>query len=317
MSINFKCRIYAQRKGSDRLYVRKILLISKLALVLLLGYMIVGAVIIPHRPGKVFTPSSAVGDENINIEKTACSRQNQTGDYQAIIEKNIFGVKDSSFVQIQPLGKESANGLIREASQELGLMLLGTICGSEAVSRAVIKDTKTNEIGLYRTNDTVANSTIESIKDDAVILIHNGRRMMLRLYAVQHGGNITVPDQKSFNQDVSQINEGIKMDVPVQSASSEGQTKIDSMQELFRKAVIEPYSIDGQVEGLRITGLKDIPMAAELGLRDGDIICTVNGQQLTDQQKAFQVFQKARTQPAVNIEMLREGKTKRFSFNLQ
>ncbi len=300
------------------MYVRKILLVSKLALVLLLGYVIVDAVIIPHRPGEVFTPSSAAGDENTIIEKSTGSRQNQTGDYRAIIEKNIFGVKDSSFVQIQPYCEGSADGLIRQASQELGLVLLGTICGSEVVSRAVIKDTKSNEIGLYKTSDNVANATIESIKNDAVILIHNGRKMMLRLYNSQHSDKNPEPRNLSDGQGVQQkINEGIKSDVPVQSADSEGQSKVDSMQELLRKAVIEPYFVDGQVEGLRITGLKDIPMAAELGLRDGDIICTANGQQLTSQQKAFQVFQKARIQPAVNIELLREGRARRFSFNLR
>jgi type II secretion system protein C len=299
------------------LYVRKIFLISKLALVLLLGYVAVKAVIVPQRPGEIFAPSPAVGSEKATEGKKAGLRQNQEEDYQAIIEKNIFGLTDSSLTINKPSNGCDDDGLIRSAEQELGLILLGTVCGSEAVSRAIIKDTKSNKIGLYRTNETVANAAIESIEEDSVILANNGQRMILRLYTAQHGSNSAEPRHGSPNENVQKKIESIKSNVSVQSASSDEVTKIDAMQELFKKAVIEPYSVAGQVEGLKITGLKNIPLAGELGLKDGDIVCSVNGQHLISQQKAFQVFQKARMQSAINIELLREGQTKNLSFNLR
>jgi len=59
------------------------------------------------------------------------------------------------------------------------------------------------------------------------------------------------------------------------------QTKAKHVETLLRKAVIEPYETDGQMEGLRITGLEKVPIAGNLGLKNGDIIRSVNGQQLS------------------------------------
>jgi type II secretory pathway component PulC len=67
---------------------------------------------------------------------------------------------------------------------------------------------------------------------------------------------------------------------------------------------------------LRITGLDQIPLAEAFGLKNGDIVQAVNGQQLTSKQKAFQILQKAKTQSKVNIRILRDGKSKDLSFNL-
>ncbi len=92
--------------------------------------------------------------------------------------------------------------------------------------------------------------------------------------------------------------------------------KADYVAEVFRKATIEPYVKNDRIEGLRITGLDKIPMAELFGLQDGDVIRKVNGQQLTSKQKAFQVLMKARTQPKVDIELLRNGKSKGLSFGL-
>jgi len=54
-----------------------------------------------------------------------------------------------------------------------------------------------------------------------------------------------------------------------------------------------------------------------LGLQNGDIVQMVNGQSLTNKQKAFQVLQKARSQPRLQIQLLRDGKAKELSFDLQ
>ena len=82
---------------------------------------------------------------------------------------------------------------------------------------------------------------------------------------------------------------------------------------LFRQAIVEPYVEKGQTEGLRISGLEKIPDAALLGLRNGDIVQSVNGQSLTSKQKAFQVLQKARTQSQVSLQLSREGKITELS----
>jgi type II secretory pathway component PulC len=57
-------------------------------------------------------------------------------------------------------------------------------------------------------------------------------------------------------------------------------------------------------------------LANLFGLRNGDIVQTVNGQNLNSKQKAFQVLKKARTQSNISLQLLRDGKAKELSFDL-
>lgn len=84
----------------------------------------------------------------------------------------------------------------------------------------------------------------------------------------------------------------------------------------LNRATIQPYKVNGQVEGLKITGIENAPDAEALGLKNGDIIRQVNGQRLTSLQKAFQVMQKARYQRSIDIELLRQGRSKKLCFDL-
>jgi type II secretory pathway component PulC len=93
--------------------------------------------------------------------------------------------------------------------------------------------------------------------------------------------------------------------------------KSGQVESTLGKAVIVPYVVKGQVEGLKITGLEGISSARDLGLKNGDIVCAVNGQRLTSKQKAFQIFKKARSQTAIDIELLRNGKSERLSLTLR
>ncbi len=53
-----------------------------------------------------------------------------------------------------------------------------------------------------------------------------------------------------------------------------------------------------------------------IGLRNGDVVQSVNGQQLTSKQKAFQVLMKAKTQSKIDIQLLRDGQSRNLSFDL-
>jgi type II secretory pathway component PulC len=79
---------------------------------------------------------------------------------------------------------------------------------------------------------------------------------------------------------------------------------------------VAPYVINGQQEGLSITGLDDLSMAGYLGFKNGDIIQNVNGQVLTDKQKAFQVLKKARSQSSLSVQLLRNKQKMDLSFEL-
>jgi len=299
------------------LCIRKVFFISKLALILVLSAVIVTTVTTLQDSGEIFAPTSAAGSENSGAVEAAGAAEISPESYSAIIEQNIFSGKGSSPSANTSRWSNNASDMVLSDGKELGLALYGTICGSPPVSRAIIKDLETKELGLYRQGDTVADARIETIKKDAVVLLHKGQRKILNISMGQSQREEADGAQPASAKNISETAKtnppttfhnavGVELTtVGVKSGDSEG---------VLKKAIIEPYIVDGEVEGLRITGMEDKSTAKALGLRNGDIIRRVNGHRLTNKQKAYQIFKKASSQPALDIELLRDNKTKELSF---
>jgi len=295
------------------MYKHKALFVIKLALVLILGYVVITTVLMPQNMGEIFVPDSAVSTENITTFEPTSFPNTPVEDYSAIVEHDIFGNSASSLKTNTSLQGNNGVGQALSAEEELGIVLLGTVAGSPEISRAIIKDIKTNELSLYKTGDTVATAHIESIEKDVVVLLHQGQRKLLDLGTRESKQQDVDNTQAALSNNAAQA---VETNPPANFHSSAG-AKLRDIEIMLTNAVIEPYTIDGQVEGLRITGLENIRGAEDLGLKNGDIIRTVNGQRLTSKQRAYQIFKKARSQAAANIELLRGNETKTLSFSLR
>jgi len=302
------------RYRMDKMYKPEALFVIKLVLVLILGYVVIITVLMPQRTGEILAPSSAVGTEHITSVKPASFPDTPVDDYSVIVEQDIFGSSLRTNKSLHGVGPALS------AEEELGIALLGTVAGSPEISRAIIKDLKTNVLSLYKTGDTVATAHIESIEKDVVVLLHEGQRKILDLGTRESSARHPVDKRHDADnaQAVLSTNaaQAVETNPPTKSHTTAG-AKLSDIEIMLTKAVIEPYTIDGQVEGLKITGLENIRGAEDLGLKNSDIIRTVNGHRLTSKQKAYQIFKKARSQAAMDIELLRDNETKTLSFSLR
>jgi S1-C subfamily serine protease len=94
-------------------------------------------------------------------------------------------------------------------------------------------------------------------------------------------------------------------------------TKIRCVEAILKNAVIEPYHNNGQIEGLRITGLDRILAARDLLLKSGDIIRAVNGHPLNSKRQAYEIFKRARTKPNMIVDLLQDGEAKVLLFDFR
>jgi len=293
-------------------YIRKLLFISKLALVSVLAYTVVNTAMISQRPDAIFTPRSAVGIEGLTRSSPITPTIDTTQDYSIIVNRNIFGTADLP-LQANIAGNPATGGPIQATGAELGLKLIGIIAGNPALSRAIIKDIVTNVVGFYKTNDMIGQASIAEIEANRVLLDQQGQRKILRIETTTSEPVETVPAQS-----VASGNETQTVDIPVTDEPTPPvETKMKYIEAILRKATVKPYIVAGRMQGLRITGLDRVPFAKAIGLRNGDVIRTVNGQRLTSKQKAYQVFKKARSKPTMNIELLRGSETKTLVFDLR
>jgi len=300
-------------KKNNKSNKHKVLLVIKLAIVLILGYAIVKTVTMSQNKNEAMVLNSAVGNQNTAVVKTESIPETSVKDYSAIVEQDIFGSSASALEVNEPLQVDNTAASTWSSEEDLGIALLGTVAGSPEISRAIIKDIKTNALNVYKTGDTIVSASVESIEKDGIVLLYEGQRRKINLRTKESGKQGTVIPEVTMAKNAEQA-------VNAQSTAKSKPTFADKLRyaaSMIPKANIEPHTIDGQVEGLRISGLEDIKGAEDLGLKNGDVIRAVNGQRLDSKQKAYQISRKARSQTAMNIELMRGNKIKAFSFSLR
>jgi general secretion pathway protein C len=274
----------------------------------ILLYVAVAVIVTPLYLGRALKPLPVSGDERRAEPASTESRSRSPADISAIVENNLFAGANPP-PQVDTHTPASPN--VTSIEEELGLKLIGAIAGDPATSRAVIQNKATGVALPYKIGDVIGGATIESIESDRVVVRHAGRRKVLPLQS----GAVTPTKGRSSEEKPQSAAPAGKP-----AASAERQTprdlpKLSYIEEVFHKAKIEPYTQNGQTEGLKITGLEDTPLSGLFGLKNGDVVQTVNGQTLTSKQKAFQVLQKAKKQSKLQIQLLRDGKTKELSFD--
>lgn len=286
-----------------KLLVRKILSLNKLALGIVLAIVAVRTVSILRQAIGSSSPSSAAAAPTFLVEQPAPASQPTISDYAAIFEKNIF---TAPFFSPEPNSFQA----LQSAEDLLGLRLVGTIAGSPDIARAIIKDLKTNLTGTYKIGDTVGGATVEQIERNCVTLVHDSRKNCLNLYANTSGSRSSTDRQAVHNE----LPIDAETPAPVETKTPVRFSKIET---ILKTAKIVPNTVDGKIEGLVIKDLGNSEIAAALGLKDGDIIQSVNGQKLTSAQKAFQVLKKARSQSKITVNLSRNGKPETLSFPLR
>jgi general secretion pathway protein C len=272
-------------------------------------FTIVRTALLSDRIDKTLASAPIQDRDGKHINKTVNLLDLSPADYAEIIERNPFSISN------QTVGTNKWASFGPEVSQELGLALFGTVSGSQEVARAIIKNLKTGVSDLYKIGQTVEGASIVGIGTDEVILEHNGEKKILKLSIAQSNSNKST--ETSSIKTINGTNNATRPDSSTQNIHNGIQTKIGCVETILKQALIEPHIVDGQVKGFRLTDLENIREAEVLGLKNGDIIRAVNGNLLTSKQKAHQIFKKAMSQAAINLELQRNDETKKLSFILR
>jgi len=142
----------------------------------------------------------------------------------------------------------------------------------------------------------------------------------LTLYDVAFGaeqfykdGNTNQPSDDSNTEEISDTEEKKE----ARQELTKIRTKIKCVETILKKAVIKPYYVNGQIEGLQINGLDEMSEAKALLLKSGDIILAVNGKTLSSKKDAYDIFKKARKEPIMIIDLLQDGEAKKFLLDFQ
>ena len=236
--------------------------------------------------------------------------------HKMIVERNIFKYSGSSLAKENLQLKKNTDAPTSVISANF--RLLATIAGDDQVACAVIGDMRSRVQDIYQVGDIINGAQIERIERNKVVFLCGEQRQMLNLCISREGVPIE-HKKETVTAQVQQAVKSAKFNSPSKRDVNQKVyvTNVSGMEAFLENMKVAPYIVNGKGEGLCITGLKDLKMAGYFGLEDGDVIQTINGQMLTDKQKAFQVLKKARSQTSLNFQLLRNKQKMDMSFEMK
>lgn len=295
------------------LRIPKILWITNIVLLVILGYIIVGLIFSGDtQQSTVVDPISTADGEKIAPDKDAV----QTDNPDIIVERNVFGSSGQNST------KENTSREIKENSisvLDTQFRLLATVAGDEEVACAVIENVKTKIQDLYKIGDIIEGARIEQIDRNKIVLLNGEQREVLNLYVTDR---ISVRLEQSTEPMVvkkDDASEVVNIISPTEREIDKRAflARVGGMEAIIKKVEVMPYLEDGQEKGVRITGLEDLSMARFVGFKNGDVIQNINGSVVTNRRKAFQILRKARSQSSLHIQLLRDQQKKELSFGFK
>jgi general secretion pathway protein C len=183
--------------------------------------------------------------------------------------------------------------------------LLGTVSGGKITQPwAYIEEgqpASANQSKRYKLQDKLADgSRIIKISRAEVVLEKDGKQEILIL-------------------------EGPKAREPIVSVSSTHKVvnknaalaKIGSLSNTLRLVEAKSHFNAEGVPGFIVDGIPKSSILEQAGLKNGDLIRSVNGQELSTMQKAIQVMCKARNQSQINVELLRSNRMLKLKYDLE
>jgi type II secretory pathway component PulC len=189
------------------------------------------------------------------------------------------------------------------------------VVSSLTSSPGPLENHKSEAHAFYTLGTMRADSAAESIEEDILVLYLEEVQESTTGSGIEQffsENNTTEPYE---DQNTEKKSNTEKKDAQQEPAKI--RTKIKCVESILKNAVIKPYCINGQIEGLQINGLDKISEAKDLLLKSGDIILTVNGQTLSSKKNAYNIFKKARKKPIMIIDLLQDGEAKKLLLDFQ
>ncbi len=219
--------------------------------------------------------------------------------YDVIAKRNIFGekpaAKDTQATPVQPKTK-------------LKLRLVGTNVSSNGAPFAIVEDTAKKQQDVYELNEMVFNQAkLVEILTESIKIEHNGKIEILEL------AEATGSSGSGGTGTISSNDDGTEFSV----AEEELSKALANLPRLLSQARAVPYFRNGKSIGMRLFAIRRGSLYEKLGMKNGDIILSVNDTSVNDPAQALKIFEKLKTERSINLELERNGQSSALRYSIR
>jgi type II secretion system protein C len=222
-----------------------------------------------------------------------------TTDYAALKSNPIFGTFEVKAKTTTQVNKPISN---------LALLLIGTFMTTGEGSYAIIEDDKKKTQDVFNIGDKVfSDAKLVAIYSDRVDIERNGKIEVLKLDLApgKEGKSPTTSGISEVGSDEFVVDEG------------ELNRAIENLPLVLTQARAVPYFKDGRSVGLRMFAIRSGSIFEKIGLKNGDILKSVNGQSLADLTQAVKLFEKLKEERSVNVVLERDRGDRDFKYQIR
>jgi general secretion pathway protein C len=237
-------------------------------------------------------------------------------DYQGIIGRNLFS----------SLGKipgDEVQGIPNQDNEPvkstLPLDLIGTVILKNGLnSIATIQDKGENQVYPMRVDDELPGKIkVLEIQPYKVIFrnVASGRKEFIDMPEEGNGTRITVGSLSSRKPP----SDGIEQTAPNQFniPRAELDKYLSNINDVLTQARAIPHFENGQPAGYKLIQIVKGSVYEKLGLQNGDILCGVNGENINDPSRAFELLNQLKTASSLELCVKRGGRQTTQSYNFR
>lgn len=268
-----------------------IFIVGKLCLLsaVLLAHGIGDTLRIAHK----FSISSSISEPTTDTTVNALSTSLQA--FAIIKQRNIFGVK--------AITKTTSRSTPKPVTP-LKLRLVGTQIPSVGRPFAIVEDTKKKKQDVFELNEMIFDQAkLIAVDKESIQIERNGKVEML----LMEDGVRTRSTGVSSNSGQTEFT----------IAEADLSEALSNLPRLLSQARAVPYFRDGKSIGMRLFAIRRGSLYEKLGLKNGDIILSVNDNSLSDPTQALKLFEELKSKRSINLQLERSGKTSALHYSIR
>lgn len=258
----------------------------------------------PKGAGHTEDSASAIYNRNL-------FNANPPSDEPPVVEDTDSGVDEGPPVAGAPPGEGEECD-----KSDAPLTLVATMVSQPSDwSMAIVDDGQASDSRLMKESQQVADRTLVAIQRDRIVLANAGRFECVTLGERNVRGRRPTasnyaPSTKSEPAPSADLSKGIektgKDTYKIDRAVLDEQ--LADLGALSRQARVIPHYKGGKPDGFKIVGVRPGSLFSHIGVRSGDIIKAVSGEEISSPNKALELYERLKDSDNVTVEINRRGR---------
>ncbi len=233
--------------------------------------------------------------------------------YEQIVRRDIFN--------LVPAPEQKAPAVV----EDIHLKLLGISRMTGGKSFIIVQNIN-GEQALYRVGDMIPHAgRLAEVDRGRAIILHDGRRVALELPRDNLAGTTPRsfpwrrailpgrprPGATNFHPGIVNMG-GNRYAVPRAAVDH----SLSNLSSLFTQIRAMPNIQNGRTNGFALSEIVPGSVFDDMGLRDGDVLTSIDGQRANDPARAIQLLNGLRNQTSIQVQVLRNGSPMTLSYQI-